>query len=215
MYNGIRLPAEWPPRMEKLTREPQAAPYLENPPAVIPIDVGRQLFVDDFLIEETTLERTFHHAEYHPANPIVTGDAPHEFSDKSFWAAPFSDGVWFDPSDGKFKMWMLFGAQGGTSYAESKDGVHWTKPQLDVVTTGTNVVLDEKRDSATVWLSPEESDPERRFKLFSTAWREGWSLVLRHSRDGVRWSEPAAASQRMGDRTTVFYNPFRKVSGSK
>jgi hypothetical protein len=24
-------------------------PYLENPPAVIPIDVGRQLFVDDFL----------------------------------------------------------------------------------------------------------------------------------------------------------------------
>ncbi len=38
-------------------------PYLQSPPSVIPIDVGRQLFVDDFLIEKTDLERTFHAAE--------------------------------------------------------------------------------------------------------------------------------------------------------
>ena len=35
------------------------APYLVHPPEIIPIDVGRRLFMDDFLIEETTLERTF------------------------------------------------------------------------------------------------------------------------------------------------------------
>ncbi|MEP0842322.1 MAG: hypothetical protein HRF43_06385, partial [Phycisphaerae bacterium] len=60
LYNGIVLPDEWPPRIEKLTREPMAVPYLQNRPEVVPIDVGRQLFVDDFLIEKTDLRRTFH-----------------------------------------------------------------------------------------------------------------------------------------------------------
>ena len=46
-------------------------PYLENPPAVVPIDVGRQLFVDDFLVEESTLSRTFHQPEYHK-EPVIT-----------------------------------------------------------------------------------------------------------------------------------------------
>ena len=55
VYNGIRLPAPWPPKVESLTLEPMSPPYLADPPAVIPIDVGRQLFVDDFLIEQTAL----------------------------------------------------------------------------------------------------------------------------------------------------------------
>ena len=47
-YNGIPSPAQWPPRRSSLPRDPVPPPYLESPPAVIPIDVGRQLFVDDF-----------------------------------------------------------------------------------------------------------------------------------------------------------------------
>src|SRR5437764_1504255 len=58
LYNGIRLPEPWPPRPRSLTREPVLPPYLRTPPAVIPINVGRQLFVDDFLVETTTLRRT-------------------------------------------------------------------------------------------------------------------------------------------------------------
>ena len=50
---------------------PMPVPYLDNPPAVIPIDAGRQLFVDDFLIDSTTLTRTYYTAEYHPDNPIL------------------------------------------------------------------------------------------------------------------------------------------------
>ena len=38
-------------------------PYLKQPPKTIPIDVGRQLFVDDFLIESTDMKRVFHQAE--------------------------------------------------------------------------------------------------------------------------------------------------------
>ena len=53
LYNGIHLPEQWPPRYA----EPQKAqdmpiPYLEQKPGVIPVNVGRQLFVDSFLIAE-------------------------------------------------------------------------------------------------------------------------------------------------------------------
>lgn len=66
LFNGITLPDPWPPNIKKLTREPMQALYLENPPEVIPIDVGRQLFVDDYLIEYTTLKRRYHRPKYHP-----------------------------------------------------------------------------------------------------------------------------------------------------
>ena len=80
LYNGIRLPQQWPPRDEvkAASREPQPVPYLDAPPAVIPIDVGRQLFVDDFLVEKTTLHRTFHHAEKYEGNPILKPETPQE-----------------------------------------------------------------------------------------------------------------------------------------
>src|SRR5262245_15080691 len=59
LYNGIVLPRPWPPRLAdfptSVETDPITPPYLISPPAVIPIDIGRQLFVDDFLIAETTL----------------------------------------------------------------------------------------------------------------------------------------------------------------
>src|SRR5579885_2874719 len=66
LYNGIRLTTPWPPHIGEVPREPVTPPYLKAPPAVIPIDVGRQLLVDDFLVEQTTLTRTFHRPEPHP-----------------------------------------------------------------------------------------------------------------------------------------------------
>ena len=78
LYNGIRLPSPWPPKDHKLSLEPMTLPYLASPPQVIPIDVGRQLFVDEFLIAETTLTRTYHLAEYYPQNPVLKPDKPWE-----------------------------------------------------------------------------------------------------------------------------------------
>src|SRR5919197_4908309 len=60
LYNGIELPRVWPPRLSVLPDALPTPPYLVSPPAVLPIDVGRQLFIDDFLIQETTLSRRFH-----------------------------------------------------------------------------------------------------------------------------------------------------------
>src|SRR5688500_3638942 len=67
LYHGITRARPWPPRRARLSAVPARPPYLASPPDVIPIDVGRQLFVDDFLIEESSLHRDFHKADYHPA----------------------------------------------------------------------------------------------------------------------------------------------------
>jgi hypothetical protein len=198
LYNGIRLPTPWPPKLAEVPREPVTPAYLTAPPAVIPIHVGRQLFVDDFLIAETTLTRTYHLPTYHAKNPVLSG------------GMVFSDGVWYDPHDKIFKMWYM--ADGGTAYATSRDGVAWEKPELDVK-KGTNLVQTSVRDSNTVWLDLVEKDPKKRYKMFRSASRpelKSWCLWVHFSADGVHWSDPEPTGA-CGDRTTVFYNPFRKV----
>jgi len=207
LYNGIHLPSLWPPRKDSLTLEAlPLPPYLVSPPAVIPIDVGRQLFVDDFLIERTTLKRTYHTTEYHPASPVLRPDKPWE-QEAGPTAMVFSDGVWYDPQDSLFKMWYMGGYCVSTCYATSRDGIHWDKPALDV-RPGTNVVHTSGRDSGTVWLDLEEKDPQRRYKMFLYDHAGGISIWF--SADGIHWND-AARSGPTGDRTTIFYNPFRKV----
>src|SRR3954447_21485164 len=118
LYNGIRLPAHWPPRLGGVPREPAPPHYLPPPPTVIPIDVGRQLFVDDFLVAETTLRRTFHAAKYHASSPVLKPDQEWE-KEGGPMAMVFSDGVWYDPKDRLFKMWYMGGQTRSTCHATS------------------------------------------------------------------------------------------------
>lgn len=85
--------------------DPQNIPYLKNPPKVIDISVGRQLFVDDFLIEETELKPEYHKAKKYEGNPVF-------FAEK-LWkketmpcACPKSGGVWYDEDEKSLKCGM-------------------------------------------------------------------------------------------------------------
>lgn len=225
LSNGIVLPERWPPYSADLTRAPlQQPPYLKAPPPLIPIDTGRQLFVDDFLIEETTLQRVHHLPQYHKANPVFGPDKPWEGNR----AAVFSDGVWFDPQDGLYKAWYWTAAtsqkplQYATCFTKSSDGIHWEKPALDVV-PGTNIVLPDsdelRRNSSTTWLDHYEADPLKRFKMFRVVQQDyindGGKATHRNfiqyhvSPDGLHWNL-AGTSVDCGDRSTVFYNAYRK-----
>ena len=215
LYNGVRLGRPWPPRLTYADRYPVTPPYLRNPPAVIPIDVGRQLFVDDFLIERTSLSRTLHRAEYHPANPVLRPEKPWELTDPvsertkrtpNPAAMVFSDGVFFDPADRLFKMWYMGGYGGTTCLATSADGITWTRPTFDVV-AGTNIVSNISRDSSTVWLDLNETNRAHRYKM--SMWYEK-AISLFVSPDGIHWTL-AGRTGPAGDRSTFFYNPFRKV----
>jgi hypothetical protein len=224
LYNGIELPSPWPPKLDKLTLDPMPVPYLDAPPAVIPIDVGRQLFVDKFLIENTDLQQTFHEAKYHPDNPILKPDKPWEREGIAGGACamPFSDGVWYDPQDQLFKMWYMGGYVYHTCLATSRDGIHWEKPSLDV-RPGSNIVLPGQdldydgttrpwyRDSGTVWLDLEEKDPQKRYKMsLHTPVSKRGAMSIFCSPDGIHWNQ-IVRSGNSGDRSTMFYNPFRKM----
>ena len=217
LYNGIRLAQPWPPNRPDYFNKPFDPPYLVDPPAVIPIDVGRQLFVDEFLIEETSLERTFHPADYHPANPVLRPTTAWEKRDEyaertktrsNPAAMVFSDGVFYDPQARLFKMWYMGGYSQNTCYATSHDGLAWDKPALDVV-PGTNILTHTLRDSSTVWLDLAEPDRSKRYKMaYYNGSQKGLEVFL--SADGIHWRK-VGDSGPSGDRTTFFYNPFRKV----
>lgn len=217
LYNGVVLPSPWPPRRVPPTGVVERPPYLASPPAVIDIDIGRQLFVDDFLIEESALHRTFHQATYHPASPVLEPERDWETRDPQALntktapnpaAMVFSDGVFFDPHDELYKMWYMAGYQQATALATSTDGISWQRPNLNVV-AGTNIVAPFHRDSSTVWLDHEAATRESRFKMATYVFAAN-ALRLSESADGIRW-RTVGDSGPCADRSTFFRNPFRKV----
>jgi len=213
LYNGIELSSPWPPlrtAKEMKSLEPMVLPYLKNGPRVIPIDLGRQLFIDDFLIESTDLKRRFHQPKYHERSPVLKPEMAWEKSKTAAFAAPFSDGVWFDSKQKMFMMWYR-SATGRTCLALSEDGVEWKRPELDLEPT-SNVVLKSNRDAATVMLDHQADDEKERFKLFEARTKKSpYHIALRVSADGKKWSDEVKVSGPSWDRSTIFYNPFRSL----
>ncbi|MCA1808838.1 MAG: glycosyl hydrolase family 32, partial [Lentisphaerae bacterium] len=130
LYNGIQLPAAWPPQntYNPGGDDPMPVPYLDHPPPVIPIDVGRQLFVDDFLIEESSLRRSFHQAVKYDGNPVMYPETDLEQENGLPAAVPRSGGIWWDTENGCYRMWYDAGWSNKYAHATSVDGIIWKRP---------------------------------------------------------------------------------------
>lgn len=212
LYNGIVLPEVWPPATSTTADAgPQPVPYLrlENIPATIPIDVGRQLFVDDFLIELTDLKRVYHHPRKYEGNPVLKPETPWEINTPgNAIALPKGGGLWWDARRKVFRLWYEAGWCREICYAESRDGIRWERPALDVV-PGTNRILPQQRvDSWSVVPDPEAADPNQRWKLFSAFGGNPAKSEVYTSPDGIHWMN----HHRTGlneDRSTMHRNPFR------
>jgi len=227
LYNGIVLPKDWPPKINPDDRAPQHVPYLDatNIPAVIPIDVGRQLFVDDFLIARTEgLVRAFPKPQKHPANPLFWPQTPSELArDTDLKDADYpaegvrmshspgcvmpGGGVWWDPTRKRFRMWYLPGWWGALSYAESKDGVRWERPAVGPGGDNILLPLDRQRfDTFGIWPDYTAADPYSNWYLSDSPGGFGQCAVY-SSPDGIHW-QFRKHSGFNGDCTTFFYNPF-------
>ena len=117
-----------------------------------------QLFVDGEIISfQTRLERVVHQPARWSTNPVLGPDKPWEGPSISFIA-----GVYRDERVGLFRMWYV--AASSTSdgsrrhvlcTATSEDGLHWTKPELDLcrdaIGEPSNVLfaVDHKVDGPT------------------------------------------------------------------
>ena len=218
LYNGITLSADWMDgNVDPKSAEPMPVPYLSHIPQVIPIDVGRQLFVDDFLIEKTDLRRVFHAAKNYEGNPVLSPTTQAELertsgSEGEQEAVCYlgSGGINFDAAEGLFKMWYTAGWRGGLALATSRDGVHWDRPPLGII--DGNLLLAPGPTNAGwdngVWVDAASSRPGERFKYL--AQRSDKDHTLHTSADGLKWSQGVPTGP-AADYCSFFYNPFRKV----
>ncbi len=213
LYNGIRLPREWPPRIDWSTNAPPAVPYLDHPPKLIPINLGRQLFVDDFLIERTDLTREYHHPTKYEQNPVLKPETAIEHSGINGLsvAGPKSGGLWWNPAKRLFEFWYEAGWVSTIAYATSRDGLAWERPNLPLK-PGTNQILPDtvKPDSWTVVRDYRATDPKQAYKIFLRGGGARDRARAFVSEDGIDWGAPVECGT-TGDRSTMFYNPFRNV----
>ena len=214
LYNGVVLNVGWKKGYPMNDSSPMPVPYLENIPSVIGIEIGRQLFVDDFLIEKTNMVREFHKPQKYEGNPVLKPETKLEtlsrFGNNPV-AAPLSGSILWNPDKQVFQMWYEAGHLTNLAYAESKDGLNWYRPNLHIE-EGTNRVLPKgfEPDSWSVFNDFDEKDPSKKFKMFFRSHDDAERRAMMFtSPDGINWKAQVEMG-RCGDRSTMIYNPFRK-----
>ncbi len=213
LYNGIVLPEKWPPRLNVQKGVPRVPPYLVegNIPSAIKIDVGRQLFVDDFLVASSTgTVRRFYKPVKYFGNPVMWPETKTECDNsvREPGCCMPGGGVWWDASRRRFRMWYLSGWNGLLSIAESADGLKWERPPVGAA--GTNVLLPNvKVDTFSVWPDYSTADPYANWRLFIAPPGCPVKCLEFSSGDGVSWNQLDAGGL-VGDSSTMFYNPFRR-----
>lgn len=165
---------------------------------------------DDVSIPLTqNLKLTMRLPKRHPSNPVVQR-GPRGSVDS--WAVQFYGSVIRDSGTGKFRMWYVAVSKAErldsaiprsvpwrVAYAESDDGIHWTKPNLGLVKSDGNsdnnlVKLDPHLGvlNLKVLYEPHDANPLRRYKMGAHVWfpkndvRLG-TLAPYASSDGLRW----------------------------
>lgn len=176
------------------------------------LDLGsrRELFVDEYLIGELRgdARRVMHHPE--PKEIAILHDAPWEGSGTGYHSI-FKDG---DRYRMYYKAWQLDVKDGKvntgthplfTCYAESKDGVTWTKPSLGLHdfrgSKDNNIVLAPGKmgaihpDPGHIAVFKDDNpaaSPDARYKAIVRSESPRGLLALK-SADGLRWSPMADA----------------------
>jgi hypothetical protein len=222
------------PEFLKSNADHPTPPYLVDIPDIIDASKGRQLFVDDYLIESmSNLNRVYHQAKAVP-NPIITPSQPYE---KDF-TSPLPDAVIYDPISKEFRLWYV-GIPAVRAFphtilvAKSYDGIHWYKPHLldhkvqilggcckkcdarapQFQKHGRNMLgayggcRDGKgRGSGTVLYDPDIQDPNKRFILIFGASRHA---SVYYSPDGLTWTFSNYTGKVGSSPWYVCRNPFR------
>ena len=149
---------------------------------------GKQLFVDDYRIEELiAARRVLNQPQKHPHNPVLQAQQPWE--EKAIHLGQFL----YDRHRQRFRVWYTSRAstvigmrvlvrdnpakevyETQICYAESTDGIHWERPDVGVAQQerypGNNIVIQSGRPPGRAELGyliddPFESDPKHRYKL--------------------------------------------------
>ena len=161
------------------------------------IDQRRELFVDDFLVEKLVGSATqkMHHPQARQV--AIKHDEPWEGNSCNYHTV-FKDGdryrmyyraSQFDLENGK----LTEGHPQLTCYAESKDGIHWEKPNLGLCefegSTDNNIILDKgwtTHNFAPFKDTRPEVPQDEQYKALAYTPDKG-PLNAYVSADGIRW----------------------------
>jgi hypothetical protein len=190
-----------------------------------PVSIGsrRELFVDDHLIAEAKgVTLKLHQPQ--PHDVAITCDAPWEGNTSGYFTL-FQDGPLYrcyyrgshhGEQDGKPSQ------PGVTCYAESRDGITWTKPKLGLFefngSKDNNIVHMGNGCStfAPVLDLRPGCPPESRYKALATMGnnverKKKPALQAYHSADGLRWKlmreQPVITAGSFDSQNTAFYDP--------
>ncbi len=182
-----------------------------------PLAIGnqKQLFIDDFIIDQLeNAKRAFHAFEKHPANPIFHAQMPWEEN----WVDNFMCSVHYDETSRDFKLWYRCGANHTLgAYAVSEDGIAWYRPNLgrvDFHGSSENNLLgwkpelyrDAHQPGHNVSYLPD-ADLGQRYLSFFDYSGETRGFYVSSSPEGIRWSQPTHAQVIYGDVASLIPDP--------
>jgi len=168
----------------------------------------RRLFLDDYHIQSMTgLSRVYHQPVKHTV-PVIVPDKPWEMGPKHGRSINWINNIEWSPTLRRYRMWYNAGDYRRPCYAESADGLTWTKPVLNLSGTNfdgsgskSNNIIDlgyAPKDPATTSGAYKEQRPiiirddldpdtNRRYKAVVLR-RPEQTMRLLFSSDGLRWT---------------------------
>lgn len=195
-----------------------------------PLRIGSdlQLFVDDYLIESMRgAELRLHSPQ--PAGKAIAFDQPWEGNVSAYvtvmadggkmrmYYRGVSDPVYVRPGALKPGETVIPKNRESSCYAESRDGIHWTKPPLGLYEFAGS------KENNIIWQGPEahnfspfkDANPAapaaQRYKAVG---RRGKGLIAFQSADAIHWSkmreEPVIADGAFDSLNVVFWDPRRE-----
>ncbi len=187
-------------------------------------DPNLHLFVDDLEVDASwNVTPTIGRPERRSHDPIMTADRPWEGG-----GVGMDLSILKDDATGGFRMWYRSfdydsptGDQVLLNYAESDDGINWTKPNLGVIEFGGNTnnnifhrpsLIPGCRGMESHGLIVDDvGGPERRYKIpVHHVFRDrvGDGLYAMFSPDGIRWTlHPDPIYAQAGDRHAAIKDP--------
>ena len=196
-------------------RVPHVGALLPAPPRPLLLGPEKHLLIDDWSLAEThNIRRTFHRPAKYSGNPLIVCDKPWEAT-----AVYLSSGAVRDPS-GRYRLWYNAADPASptgagrknvhTCLAVSKDGIHWTKPDLGIheyAGSSANNIVIRDAGMSRVFVNPDDPRPD--FRYLAKMRHQGTHAWT--SPDGLHWTDRGAilADQAL-DASSCHWDPIRK-----
>src|SRR5215211_6874027 len=178
----------------------------------------RMLIFDEKSVESANgVKFQVNQTKKHPENPVLSPGEPQQWDSlQVIWPGT----VLYDPKDKTFRCWYsgMDAVQKNRpplwvpGYAESKDGLHWTKPNLGQFQHNgldTNrIIVDWSNQVLSLFMNnPDQSAPAKLFLAFWYGHEPDRLLkVLASSADGKVWKNEGTALRPVDTRRESYYD---------